>query len=703
MVATFKRPGAYVEEVVLPQQINSLGLDIAVGAFVGAAERGSVTGPVFTATWSEFSRQFGGFKRSDGSAYPLAYAAYMFFSNNGRGCWVNRVASGTAYPATITLNDGLVSPTDVLTVTASSPGDWGLATATSGLSLVVDNLSLVSAIQMVSRNASNVMTVTTSASHGLSVGTIVAITGLTGTGANVEGPVLSVIDYKNFTIASTGSSYTEGDMITATSGAVSPSTDTFAVSVLLGGTTNGYLVEKFNDLSLDPAAARYALQVINTNSAYIQVALPAGFVAPVVGGVNVYRGPSTNEGIPVGLGRPTVNVVTVRTAVPTAVAWATNVVTVTAANAFVVGDQVTISNVTVAGSVTNAYNGTFAIATATGTQFTYALATNPGTAAVSALTLATSSHTVPTLITGSLDGAALQASELIAAATGLDALNPNLVVNVPDAAILSESDAQSVYTAYLGMLDNRGDSFMVMDTPAGLMPSEAIGFAADITPKSSNGAIYYPNLVIPDPSASSSGSTRTVAPGGAVVGLYLATDASRGAWKAPAGVGAALSNVVALERKLSSGDLDALNTAITPVNSIRSVPGAGICVFGARTVSNDTRFRYVNTRRTMLQIKKSLLDATQFAIFEGNDTRLWAQLRTVCTTYLNGVWQSGGLKGSKAGDAFYVVCDATNNSLQSVSDGQVVIEVGVALQVPAEFVIIRIGQFDGGSSATVTN
>ena len=105
----------------------------------------------------------------------------------------------------------------------------------------------------------------------------------------------------------------------------------------------------------------------------------------------------------------------------------------------------------------------------------------------------------------------------------------------------------------------------------------------------------------------------------------------------------------------------------------------------------------------MLAVKKSLKEATAFAVLENNDYRLWEQVRTACSTYLNGLWQAGGLKGADPSQAFYVKCDATNNTAQSVNDGVLNIEVGVALQTPAEFVVIRIGQFDGGTTVVEQN
>jgi phage tail sheath protein FI len=134
-------------------------------------------------------------------------------------------------------------------------------------------------------------------------------------------------------------------------------------------------------------------------------------------------------------------------------------------------------------------------------------------------------------------------------------------------------------------------------------------------------------------------------------------------------------------------------TVVTPVNAIRNVPGAGIVVMGARTLLQDgTANRYVNTRRSLIFLNKSLKDLTEFALFENNDERLWTQLRSVLTVFLNGYWNQGGLRGETSAQAFFVKCDAENNPDDSIAQGEVHIEVGVALQYPAEFVVITLSQ-----------
>jgi phage tail sheath protein FI len=134
----------------------------------------------------------------------------------------------------------------------------------------------------------------------------------------------------------------------------------------------------------------------------------------------------------------------------------------------------------------------------------------------------------------------------------------------------------------------------------------------------------------------------------------------------------------------------------SPVNAVRNVPGAGIVVMGARTLLQDgTANRYVNTRRSLIYVKKQLEDLTQFAVFQNNDYRLWAQLTTVISVFLNEYRNQGGLRGETPADAYYVKVDEENNTPESIANGQVNIEVGVALEYPAEFVVITLSQIAG--------
>jgi hypothetical protein len=236
------------------------------------------------------------------------------------------------------------------------------------------------------------------------------------------------------------------------------------------------------------------------------------------------------------------------------------------------------------------------------------------------------------------------------------------------------------------------NGFVVVDTEAGLTVAQAVSFAGSLT-DTSNAAVYYPHVYIADPLGRGAGALRKIGPSGAVVGLYLATDASRGVFKAPAGIGSAIQGIVSVEKSFSSTELDTMNASTSPVNPIRQIPGAGLSVMGARTLKQDgTANKYVNMRRSLIYIRKNIKNLTEFAIFENNEEKLWAQIRTVLNVFLGEYKNQGGLRGTTPAQAYFVKCDAENNSAQQIANGEVHIQVGVALQYPAEFIVIDLSQ-----------
>jgi len=184
-----------------------------------------------------------------------------------------------------------------------------------------------------------------------------------------------------------------------------------------------------------------------------------------------------------------------------------------------------------------------------------------------------------------------------------------------------------------------------------------------------------------------------------VAGMIMRTDSARGMFKAPAGLGANLTGAVANETRIINDDLNKLSEA--NINVIRPVPGAGITVMGARTRSFDTS-KYLSVRRTLNYVKKKSALTSRFALFEPNTPSLWDQLRVANGAWLSELWQMGGLKGIDPTLAYYVKCDSEINTPQTMANGEVHIEIGVAPVYPAEFVIIRVGQFESDASTVVT-
>jgi phage tail sheath protein FI len=208
-------------------------------------------------------------------------------------------------------------------------------------------------------------------------------------------------------------------------------------------------------------------------------------------------------------------------------------------------------------------------------------------------------------------------------------------------------------------------------------------------------AIYYPGVVVTDPL---SGNPLTVSPSGHVAGIYAQTDATRGVWKAPANV--VINGILSLATKLSKGDQDVLNPEPSNINALRdfTAQGRGLRVYGARCITSDTEWMYVNIRRLFIYLEASLDQGTQWAVFEPNGPALWARLEQSVGAFLTTVWQAGGLMGATADQAFFVICDQTTMSLDDRENGRLIMQIGVAPVFPAEFVIIQIGQWAGGSS-----
>jgi len=221
---------------------------------------------------------------------------------------------------------------------------------------------------------------------------------------------------------------------------------------------------------------------------------------------------------------------------------------------------------------------------------------------------------------------------------------------------------------------------------------------AVLTP-SENAALYFPRVKMPNPLRDN--QLEEFVPSGTVAGIIARTDASRGVWKAPAGIEATLSGVNSLSIPLT----DAENGELNPlgVNCLRTLPAAGHVVWGARTTVGDDRlasqWKYIPVRRTALFIEETLYRNTQWAVFEPNDEPLWAQLRLNLGVFMHDLFRQGAFQGSSPKDAYFVKCDATTTTQSDTDRGIVNVIVGFAPLKPAEFVVIYIQQIAGQLAA----
>ncbi len=211
-------------------------------------------------------------------------------------------------------------------------------------------------------------------------------------------------------------------------------------------------------------------------------------------------------------------------------------------------------------------------------------------------------------------------------------------------------------------------------------------------------ALYYPWLRIPDPFPDNPQVRGTVLipPSGHAIGIYARSDIDRGVHKAPANE--VIRGISDLEFKLMKEEQDILNPR--NINVLRNFreDNRGLRVWGARTLSSDPDWKYINVRRLFIFIEKSIDRGTQWVVFEPNDEPLWQRVKRVITAFLTQVWRDGALMGRTPEEAFFVKCDRTTMTQNDIDNGRLIVQVGIAPVKPAEFVIFRIGQWVGGSS-----
>jgi phage tail sheath protein FI len=281
---------------------------------------------------------------------------------------------------------------------------------------------------------------------------------------------------------------------------------------------------------------------------------------------------------------------------------------------------------------------------------------------------------------------------------GLEAIDEVTMVCVPDlmAAYQQGSvDHEGVKAVQLAMVAHcelMGDRVAILDPPPGLNAQQIKDWRVEQAGYDSKYAtLYWPWIKVFDPGA---GVNIHVPPSGAMAGIWGRSDDTRGVHKAPANE--VVRGAISLETNITKNEHDLLNPV--GVNCIRSFPGRGIRVWGARTLSSDPAWRYVNVRRLFNYLEESILNGTQWVVFEPNDHELWAKMRRTIAAFLVMEWRKGALFGLTPDEAFYVKCDDETNPSEAIDAGQVLCQIGVAPVKPAEFVIFQLAQFSGGTS-----
>jgi phage tail sheath protein FI len=277
---------------------------------------------------------------------------------------------------------------------------------------------------------------------------------------------------------------------------------------------------------------------------------------------------------------------------------------------------------------------------------------------------------------------------------GLEVTDNVTMVCVPDlmaayqAGRVSDEGVRAVQTAMMNHCEAMRDRVAVIDCPPDLSPQQIREWRLNIAGYDSKyAAMYYPWIRVSDPSGES--DSISLPPSGHMAGVWARNDSERGVHKAPANE--VIRGALGLDFQVSRNEQDTLNPV--GINCIRAFPGRGIRVWGARTLSSDPAWRYLNVRRLFNYVEKSIDGGTQWVVFEPNDMDLWGRVRRNVGAFLTRLWADGALFGASASEAFFVKCDAELNTEDVRDAGQLIVEIGIAPVKPAEFVIFRISQY----------
>lgn len=269
------------------------------------------------------------------------------------------------------------------------------------------------------------------------------------------------------------------------------------------------------------------------------------------------------------------------------------------------------------------------------------------------------------------------------ASTGIQALEFIDEISICLAPGMWSSSVQSALIIHCETLKDR---FAIIDPPDELDIEGIREFREPIDTKYA--ALYYPWLVVRDPLLK---RDVHLAPSGHMAGIYARVDVERGVHKAPANeVVRGIRFRDGFVRDVSKREQDLLNPR--NINALRNFPGRGQRVWGARVLTSDASWKYINVRRLFIFVEESIDEGTQWVVFEPNDEPLWARVRATITNFLTTVWRSGALEGTKPEEAFFVKCDLTTMTQADIDNGRLICIIGIAPVKPAEFVIFRIQQ-----------
>ncbi len=653
MAVQVSYPGVYIEEFAPGAPIQGVGTSTA--AFIGPLAAGDLDEPTKVTSWDQFRATFG--------AQPLPglftwYAVRGFFQNGGQVCYIVRASNG-AY-AELALTDRSAGANDVLRLRALQPG-----------------------------NPAQAFTVDVADAHVIAGATTALFQPTATLSAAPAGRELTLG-------AGEGASFRPGDAVTIAAGGESVVVlrvvgDTLRLAADLSGVyANGDTVR----LADAPAGTRTIR--IRPNAAFAPGTLVPGTVLTITqGALSDSQTVDTAQTEPMAAGAPTYRV-TFRSGIDVPLsldpANAATVqseeftLTVAQGSPEPVYDNLSMdpSHPRYVANVVNSSSGLVRVEV---------VDPPPPVALPESLPLATGGAVA-------LAGGADEDLTTLVDQDFIDALDT--LEEVDDVNILAIPDrpTAAVQQALIAHCELMADRFAVLDALAPV-PDQPLFGAGSVAEQRAGldsmrgyAALYYPWLrVMP----AGSGGPILVPPSGHVCGIFARSDSVRGVHKAPANE--IVNGALGIERTMSDIDQGQLN--LQGINVIRVFQGGGRPVlFGARTTATDRNWQYVNIRRLFLFLEESIEEGIRWAVFEPNNLELWQKLKRTLNEFLDRQWRDGALFGAKAEDAYYVRIDEVLNPFSEQALGRINIEIGVRPSYPAEFIIVRIGIWAGGSEVS---
>lgn len=655
MAVQVSYPGVYIEEFAPAPPIQGVGTSTA--AFIGVAASGDLDEPTKVTSWDQFKQRFG---EQPVPGFFMWFAVRGFFENGGQVCYIVRASNGD-YDE-LNLQNALGN--DVIRVRARQPGD----NVAAGTPIQV----AVSAAHLVP-NTSSVFQPTGTLSANAAIGAR-EVTLNAGQGVNFKPDDV-------VTIAAAGERLR----------VLSLNVDTLR---LANGLVNAYNAADPVRLADAPVGTR-VLRIRGAGNTLPQGSLVPGTILTITqGAANDSQIVETVQAEPLGGGLTTYRV-TFRAGLDIPVS-------LDPANAGQVESQEFNLQITQSGVSTDYLN--LSIDTAHPNYFANIVNTPSGlvrTELVDPPPPVDPPNNLPAVLPATnLTGGAVENLATLLDQDFIDALDT--LREVDDVNILSLPDRinLAVQQALIAHCEQLGDRFAVLDAlrPVPDQPLFGPGSVEQqrLSVDSTRGyaGLYYPWLRVP---RLGPGAPILVPPSGHVCGIMARSDNNRGVHKAPANE--IVNGAVGIERTMSDIDQGQLN--LQGINVIRIFQAGGRPVlWGARTTATDRNWQYVNVRRLFLFVEESIEEGIRFAVFEPNNLQLWQKLKRSITDFLTRVWRDGGLFGAKAEDAFYVRIDEVLNPFSEQALGRLNIEIGMRPTFPAEFIIVRIGIFQGGSEIT---